>query len=168
MLSMGRILARQLWLFEHWNFVKAILCCKAGLAQMSCFIEDGVIECDWSWLDIPKGCCMKAIVSRYLTRDNATKNLEFPRDIYHIIHSIWIPHRGCNKEIKIFSTDVAWNPHHLKYLIDNATKKFRIPKRCHIIRSYTTLNNQVWNDRWNAAAGIQSYVWEQQKVHGKG
>jgi hypothetical protein len=43
---------------------------------------------------------MKAIVSRYLTRDNTTKKLEFPRDIYHIIHSIWIPHRGCNKEIK--------------------------------------------------------------------
>ncbi len=28
----------------------------------------------------------------------------------------------------------------MKYLIDNATKKFRIPKRCRIIRSYTTLN----------------------------
>jgi hypothetical protein len=25
---------------------------------------------------------MKAIVSRYLTGDNATKKLEFPRDIY--------------------------------------------------------------------------------------
>lgn len=28
----------------------------------------------------------------------------------------------------------------MKYLIDNATKKFRIPKRCRIIRSYTNLN----------------------------